>query len=118
MVSVVDNQISTHYDLNLMEIQELDSHFSIVEASNLARDLPAPEALSSSTLESSIPKSQQIPEFTNQFLISNAQNSSSEDRDNQDSGKTRYVLDPLLISLIYMDFIKTQNHQQFLATFN
>lgn len=44
----METQISHHDDLNLMGLQELDSHLSIFETSNPGRDSSTPGAISNS----------------------------------------------------------------------
>lgn len=48
MAVTMETQISSHDDLNLMGLQELDSHLSIFETSNPGRDSSTPGAMSNS----------------------------------------------------------------------
>lgn len=54
MAVTMETQVSQHGDLNLMGLQELDSHMSIFETSNPGRDSSTPGVMSSSGYEDSL----------------------------------------------------------------
>jgi hypothetical protein len=59
MAATMENQVHQHDDLNLMGLQELDSHLSIFESS-VFRGESTPGAMSTSTIEDADQKSQTI----------------------------------------------------------
>jgi hypothetical protein len=59
MAATMDTQMPLRDDLNLMGLQELDSHLSIFESSNEGRDSSTPGAMSNSPFGDSIHTAEQ-----------------------------------------------------------
>jgi hypothetical protein len=59
MTATMDTQMPLRDDLNLMGLQELDSHLSIFESSNGGRDSSTPGAMSNSPFGDSITTAEQ-----------------------------------------------------------
>jgi hypothetical protein len=59
MAATMDTQMTLRDDLNLMGLQELDSHLSIFESSNGGRDSSTPGAMSNSPFGDSINTAEQ-----------------------------------------------------------
>lgn len=59
MAATMDTQMPPRDDLNLMGLQELDSHLSIFESSNPGRDSSTPGAMSNSPFGDSINTAEQ-----------------------------------------------------------
>ncbi|KHJ34954.1 putative vacuolar protein sorting 33a-like protein [Erysiphe necator] len=89
MISIFGSQISRRDNLNLMGLQEFDSHLSMFENSNIVRNFSTPDRSSNSTLEEIFENQEQKNGSISQSHLSTAQYVPYSENANRGAGQIR-----------------------------